>query len=326
MALDLPVLSFQWDESTLMERLSHVKWPKRFKIKHFNNNKNLVEVHLTCSNNIKHEVIQLVRNHRKNHCLFCYTRQTTYGCNLCKVLLCKTVWKGNTDTCSCFKIWHSAVDSLGEKQKHLTFVQIDGSSPDGGTVVEFRGKKSSWKGNDTPEWERKTKKMKRTPTSQNKKSLQCNSSPKRRLTPNRNKTPQKRMTPHIRKILQKTMTNGGMRRKWQWKKAGFSYLKEKSITHTLKWYKQRGSTIKCFFESSDLLETAQHVKNQETQQSKATATLRKLDLALRPRRSSRFGQQGEILNRWLKNLMQESNQKVMMIVVTLKQKGKRQKL
>jgi hypothetical protein len=56
-ALDLPVLSFQQDESTLMEWLSQVKWPKRFKIKHFNKNRNLIESCLTCSNNIKHEVI-----------------------------------------------------------------------------------------------------------------------------------------------------------------------------------------------------------------------------------------------------------------------------
>jgi hypothetical protein len=97
-ALDLIALSFQQDESTLMEQLSQVKWPKRFKIKHFNKNRNLIELCLTCSKNIKHEVIQLVSTHEKNHCSFCYTCQTTYGCNLCKVILCKTARKGSTNT------------------------------------------------------------------------------------------------------------------------------------------------------------------------------------------------------------------------------------
>jgi hypothetical protein len=80
--LDLPVLPFEWAESTLMEQLSEIKWPKRFKIRHFNKNKDLVELCLTHINVVKHEVVQLVRNHGKNHCSFCYSHPTTYGCNL----------------------------------------------------------------------------------------------------------------------------------------------------------------------------------------------------------------------------------------------------
>jgi len=53
-----------------------------------------------------------VNNHGKNHCLFCYHQQTTYGCNLCKVLLCKTARKGSSDAGSCYEIWHTVVDLM----------------------------------------------------------------------------------------------------------------------------------------------------------------------------------------------------------------------
>jgi hypothetical protein len=46
---ELPLLPFQSDKSTLMEQLSSVKWPKRFKISHFNKNKHLIELCLTHS-------------------------------------------------------------------------------------------------------------------------------------------------------------------------------------------------------------------------------------------------------------------------------------
>jgi hypothetical protein len=97
-------------------------------------------------------------------------------------------------------------------------VQINGNSPDSGTVVEVRGKKSMREGNDTPEQEKRTKKMKRTPTSQNKNTSQCNSSPKRRLTPTRHKTPQKRTNPHRRKTPQKKTASGGNEKETMMKK------------------------------------------------------------------------------------------------------------
>jgi hypothetical protein len=48
-AQNLPLLQlpFQCNESTLMECLRKLKWPMRFKIKHFNKNRDLVELHLT---------------------------------------------------------------------------------------------------------------------------------------------------------------------------------------------------------------------------------------------------------------------------------------
>jgi hypothetical protein len=94
---ELPLLPFQHAESMLMEWLSNVKWLKRFKISHFNKNKHLIKLCLMHSNTIKHEMVQLLRNHGKNCCSFCYDWQTTYGCNLCKVILCKTARKGSSD-------------------------------------------------------------------------------------------------------------------------------------------------------------------------------------------------------------------------------------
>jgi hypothetical protein len=64
-----------------------------FKIKHFNKNRDVVELCLTQTKETQHEVMQLVQNYKKTHCTFCYHCQTTYGCKLCKVLLCKTAKK-----------------------------------------------------------------------------------------------------------------------------------------------------------------------------------------------------------------------------------------
>ena len=63
-----------------MEWLRKLKWPMQFKIKHFNKNSDLVELRLTQTKEIQHKVMQLVQNHWKNHCAFCYHCQTTYGC------------------------------------------------------------------------------------------------------------------------------------------------------------------------------------------------------------------------------------------------------
>jgi hypothetical protein len=66
-AQNLPLLQlpFQRNESTLMECLSKLKWPMRFKIKHFNKNRDLVELCLTQTKEIQHEIMQLVQNHGK---------------------------------------------------------------------------------------------------------------------------------------------------------------------------------------------------------------------------------------------------------------------
>jgi hypothetical protein len=55
-AQNLPLLQlpFQHNESTLMERLRKLKWLKRFKVKHFNKNRDLVELRTTQSKEIQH--------------------------------------------------------------------------------------------------------------------------------------------------------------------------------------------------------------------------------------------------------------------------------
>jgi hypothetical protein len=117
---NLSLLPFQSDESKLMDQLATVKWPTRFKISHFNKNKHLIELQFMHSNSTRHEVVQLVKNHGENHCSFCYDCQTTYGCSLCKVLLCKAAKKGGIDSQSCYEVWHTVVDLMEEKQKYRT--------------------------------------------------------------------------------------------------------------------------------------------------------------------------------------------------------------
>ncbi len=112
-----------------MEQLSTVKWPKRFKISLFNKNKHLIELCLTYSTSTRHEVVQLVKNHGKNYCSFCYDCQTTYACSLCKVLLCKTMKKGGIDTQSCYKVWHTVVDLMEERHKYRLCPHAKGQSP-----------------------------------------------------------------------------------------------------------------------------------------------------------------------------------------------------
>jgi hypothetical protein len=66
---------------------------------------------------------------------------------------------------------------------------------------------------------------------------------------------------------------------------------------------------KAYLENSELLETAQHIKAPtETKQSIVASTPRKLELTLRPCRSSRFGQVGVDFEQMTKEfMMQESN-------------------
>jgi hypothetical protein len=68
-AQNLPLLQlpFQHNESTLMEHLRKLKWPMRFKIKHFNKNRDLAELHLTQTKEIQHEVMQLFQSHGKKN-------------------------------------------------------------------------------------------------------------------------------------------------------------------------------------------------------------------------------------------------------------------
>jgi hypothetical protein len=115
----------------------------RFKIKHFNKNRDLVELRLTQTKEIQHEIMQLVQNHGKNHCAFCYPRQTTYGCKLCKVLLCKTPKKGSSDSRSCFDVWHNTVDLLEERDKCCEDEAISDTRSCGSAKVETRNKQGT---------------------------------------------------------------------------------------------------------------------------------------------------------------------------------------
>jgi hypothetical protein len=181
-AQNLPLLQlpFQRNESTSMEHLSKLKWPMRFKIKHFNKNRDLVELRLTQTKEIQHEIMQLVQNHcafcyhcqttygcklckvllcktpkkgssdsrscfdiGKNHCAFCYHHQTTYGCKLCKVLHCKTPKKGSSDSRSCFDIWHNTVDLLEERDKCCEDKAISDTRSCGSAKVETRNKQGT---------------------------------------------------------------------------------------------------------------------------------------------------------------------------------------
>jgi hypothetical protein len=56
---NMTLLPFQSDESTLMDQLAMDKWPKRFKISHFNKNKHLIELRLTHSTSSRHEVVSV---------------------------------------------------------------------------------------------------------------------------------------------------------------------------------------------------------------------------------------------------------------------------
>ncbi len=144
-AQNLPLLQlpFQHNESTLMECLRKLKWPMWFKIKHFNKNRDLLDLHLTQTKKIQHKIMQLVQNHGKNPCAFCYHHQTTYGCKLCKVLLCKTPKKGSSDSRSCFEIWHNTVGLLEERDKCCKDKAISDSRSCGSTKMETRNKQGT---------------------------------------------------------------------------------------------------------------------------------------------------------------------------------------
>ena len=110
-------LGFTRRPETLQDRVNDLEWPLRFRLKHFSKNETLVELRLTHSETFQHNIQKLAYNHGKNHCVFCYQRQTSYGCTLCKVLLCRHCRKGGPDEKSCFEIWHSSVDLVEAKQK-----------------------------------------------------------------------------------------------------------------------------------------------------------------------------------------------------------------
>jgi hypothetical protein len=107
---------FERDSSTLRERLAAETWPIRYKVKQFNRNPNFVELRLTHNNIFNHQICKMISNHGKNHCALCYHRQTQYGCNLCKVLLCRIprtrdISDGSKQHIdSCFNLWHSNRD------------------------------------------------------------------------------------------------------------------------------------------------------------------------------------------------------------------------
>ncbi len=110
-------LGFARRPDTLQDRFNDLEWPLRFRLKHFSKNETLVELRLTHSETFQHNIQKLAYNHGKNHCVFCYHRQTSYGCTLCKVLLCRHCRKGGPDEKSCFEIWHSSADLVQAKKK-----------------------------------------------------------------------------------------------------------------------------------------------------------------------------------------------------------------
>jgi hypothetical protein len=107
---------FDFNPSTLKKRLNDETWPLRCKVKTFNRVGTFVELRMTHNNNFCHQMTKIIDNHGKNRCALCYHRQTQYGCNLCKVLLCRTArTKRSSDgrmhhVDSCFNIWHSSRD------------------------------------------------------------------------------------------------------------------------------------------------------------------------------------------------------------------------
>jgi len=110
-------LGFARNPQTLQERIEDIEWPLRFRLKHFTENETLVELRLTHDDLFQHSIQKLAYNHGKNHCVFCYKGQTSYGCTLCKVLLCRHCRKGGPDEKSCFEIWHSSIYLIEARQK-----------------------------------------------------------------------------------------------------------------------------------------------------------------------------------------------------------------
>jgi hypothetical protein len=114
---------FDFNPSTLQERLRNKEWPVRYKVKCFNRNKNFVKLRLMHNSNFVHKCTKI--EDRRNHCTLCYDHQTAYGCQLCKVLLCQNgiTRTQNGETVhqdSCFSIWHSKRDIEVVKKKSRT--------------------------------------------------------------------------------------------------------------------------------------------------------------------------------------------------------------
>jgi hypothetical protein len=113
---------FEFNPNTLKKRLKEETWPIRYKVKVFNRVQAFVELRLTHNNSFCHQTGKIIDNHGKNHCALCYHRQTPYGCNLCKVLLCRTArTKQSSDgrmhhVDSCFNIWHSVRDIEAQRK------------------------------------------------------------------------------------------------------------------------------------------------------------------------------------------------------------------
>jgi len=114
---------FDFNPSTLQERLRNKEWPVRYKVKCFNRNENFVKLRLMHNSNFVHKCTKI--EDRRNHCTLCYDHQTAYGCQLCKVLLCRNgiTRTQNGETVhqdSCFSIWHSKRDIEVVKKESRT--------------------------------------------------------------------------------------------------------------------------------------------------------------------------------------------------------------
>jgi hypothetical protein len=127
------------------------------------------------------------------------------------------------------------------------------------------------------------------------------------MTPTRCKTPQKRMTPQKRKTLQKKKASGRNEKETAMKKGRVFLFEGKEYNTYSEMNQVKRECNKAFLENSGLLEIAQHIKNQEAQQSKATATPWKLYMTQRSRRSTRFGQVGVNFEQMTKESYAKSN-------------------
>jgi len=112
----------QLNPLTLRQRLADEVWPIRYKVKCFNRNETFVELRLTQNKDFVHNCTKMVNV--RNHCSLCYDWQTKYGCETCKVLLCRTVTFTTVNGVkmsshdSCFSIWHGKRNIEVEKKSY----------------------------------------------------------------------------------------------------------------------------------------------------------------------------------------------------------------
>jgi hypothetical protein len=109
-------LGFQRNPTTLSERLRSVVWPKRYRLEAFCKKQTFIELRLMHNTMFRYVMAKINRSKsRKVHCALCHFGQTEYGCNLCKVTLCKAAKINSQYETSCFVLWHKHKDLLAIK-------------------------------------------------------------------------------------------------------------------------------------------------------------------------------------------------------------------